>query len=148
MSKTYKAEDVDPLLADLYGQVEASLEVAKSATLRLEALEAEHRVTLEKVASMQKSARVALPEINPRVVDETLQQLEDLAIIKPEGREKIASDLASDPNNALRFMSRVLTLSAEAHSEGGGLPKSASTERPAAAESDPDGWNLVIEHGA
>jgi hypothetical protein len=143
--KTYPAADVDPILADLYSQVESALEVAKSATIRCEQLEAEHRVTLEKVATMQKTATKAM-EIDPMVVDETLQQLVDLSLIKPEGIEKIASDLTADPNNALRLMSRVLTLSAGAHNEGTGIPKSASIKDRSTV--DPDGWGLVLEHGA
>jgi len=76
--------------------------------------------------------------------------VEDLGVLQ-SGREKIAADLTADPNNALRLLTRVATLSAEAPQPGQGVPKSASafnTRPDATDEFVEDGWDLVLKHGA
>lgn len=145
MSATYLAADVDPIIQDLTSQVEAALLVAKSATDKLAAAEADRQIVLQKVANLRSS-----PALDPVLVDSTLNHLTDLAILLPGGHEKVASDLAADPNNALRFFSRVLTLSANAPQPGEGVPKSASAfnPNPSANDSVEDGWDLVLKHGA
>lgn len=137
MSTTYEAEKVDPIITDLYNQLENALLVAKNATERQLAGEAAHQVELQKVAHQ----RVA---VDPALVDNVLQTLEDLAIVRPEGREKLAADLSADPNNPLRFLQRVVTISAGPQ-EGTGIPKSATAVN---TEADPDGWDEVITKGA
>lgn len=145
MSNTYAAADVDPLLRDLTSQVESALLIAKAATDKLAAAEADRAVVLQKVANLQATAT---PSLNPSLIDQTLGTLEDLQILVG-GREKIAADLTADPNNALRLLSRVATLSAEAPQAGVGHPKSASAfnSKPGSG-SDSDGWDLVAKHGA
>lgn len=141
MPRTYNAEEVDPLLNDLFGQVETALGVAEDAHEKLAQLRQLHSVELQKVASN------LTPVLDPALVDSTLETLEDLAILSPEGREKIASDLIGDPNNALRFLTKVLTFSAAAPQEGSGIPKSASEKRTGRG-SDTEDWGSVIHNGA
>lgn len=127
------------------GRDKAALLVAKSATDKLAAFEAERKVMLEKVANL----RPQVLSLDPTLIDKALGQLEDMQILTG-GREKIAADLTADPNNALRLLSRVATLSVEAPQQGVGVPKTASAFNNAnqESESDPDGWNFVAKHGA
>lgn len=144
MSATYLAADVDPIIQDLTSQVEAALLVAKSATDKLAAAEADRQIVLQKVASLKSS-----PVFDPALVDKTLNHLTDLAILLPGGHEKVAARLLADPNDALRFLSDVLTLSANAPQPGEGVPKSASVfNNGSSQDEDPDGWGLCIKHGA
>lgn len=143
---TYPAAEVDPLIQDLTSQLEAALLVAQDATEKLAAVRAEQKVMLEKVASLKPQTL----SLDPTLIDQALGTLEDLAIMDPRGREKIAADLTADPNNALRLLERVVNLSAEAPQQGRGVPKNASAFNSASgeSESDPDGWNFVVKHGA
>jgi hypothetical protein len=146
MSRTYRAEDVDPLIQDLLKQADDALAVAQQAHQQLEqvkaAQESEKGVLLQKIAAFKETSA---PGLDAGLVDETLETLEDLAIISPGSREKNAAELMEDPNNALRILGRVLTLSAGAPSQGKGHPKSASSQT---TEEDPDGWTEVIRNGA
>ena len=144
---TYPASEVDPLIQDLTSQLEAALLVAQDATEKLAAVRAEQKVMLEKVAALKPQPF----SLDPKAIDQALDYLEDdLSILLPGGREKIAADLTADPNAALRLLTRVTTLSAAAPQQGVGLPKSASALNSASgdSESDPDGWNFVVKHGA
>jgi len=143
VSKIYNA---GTRLVSVRSQLEAALLVAQDATEKLAAVRAEQKVMLEKVASL----RPQTISLDPVQIDQALGTLEDLAILQPSGREKIAADLTADPNNALRLLSRVVTLSAEAPQQGRGLPKSASgfNAPTSSSDSDPDGWNFVVKHGA
>ena len=142
---TYPASEVDPLIQDLTSQLEAALLVAQDATEKLAAVRAEQKVMLEKVAALKPQPF----SLDPKAIDQALGQLEDMQILVG-GREKIAADLTADPNNALKLLSRVVNLSAAAPQQGVGLPKSASALNSASgdSESDPDGWNFVVKHGA
>lgn len=151
MDNTYKAEEVDGIIADLYRQLEGALEVAKSAHLLLASERSSHQVELEKVATTHREELTKAASANgldASLVDETMETLENLAILQAGGREKVASELMADPNNALRLVARVATLSAHPSNEGAGIPKSATAKKPDTNDPDGDGWDKVIEEGA
>ena len=101
-------------------------------------LAAQEKVVLEKVATHRGGLDEAL-------IAETLGQLSDMAMIAPGSVAKIASQLRSDPNGALRLAQRVATLSVPSHNEGRAVEKSAGHS---ASTSDPDGWGKVLSQGA
>ena len=153
MSTTAATED--PLLLETWKLAEDTLAVAegaearaKAATDRITVLEGELKaaeaklVTLEKVASAPQA-------LDATRIDETLDSLQDLAVIDPRGREKFAAALAADPNYALDLMVRVAQLSQTAPESGGGLQKTASLRDASGKGSkDPDGWGNVVTGGA
>jgi len=150
MSRTYNADEVDALVQDCMQAVTGALEVAEdahkqaAASDRRAAEERQRRETLE--AQQVTLQRVAAVTLDPKLVDETMETLEDLAFLDSRGREKIAGDLTRDPNNALILLSRIAALSADAPQQGKGVPKSASART--IPTNDPDGWGNVIRNGA
>ncbi len=131
------------ILQESLALVDQALGVCTQMEADHAALQAKHadteRVYLEKVAAMQKSP------LDSRLVDQTLQQLEELSLIDTKSRVKLASQLADDPNQALHLMQRLLSLSAPAHQEGQAIDKSADDHTP---PSDQDGWHEVVRKGA
>lgn len=111
---------------------------SENTQLRAKHAEAE-RVYLDKVAALQK------PGMDPALVHATLRQLQDLSLIDPAQSEKIASELVTDPNQALHLLQRLVSLSTPAHQEGRAVEKSADDHAPS---SDPDGWDEVRRKGA
>jgi hypothetical protein len=140
MLATYPAAEVDSLLNDMFGQVQDALGVAARSEEKVATLQ--HDIELQKVAA-------AKPTLDPVLVDQTLEALEDLQILRAGGREKMASDLVSDPNNALRLLTRVLPLSAEAPQSGSGIPKTASASRSTTIPGEqPEDWSSILRDGA
>ena len=142
MSDSYPKAEVDVLIKDLWAMAEDALSLAKRATTELTAEKASHEIRLEKVAN------ASVRGLDPSAIDETLQELVDLAILNPAGQEKVASDLAQNPNYALKLALHCAKLSTPGHEEGRGVSKSASTMRAPASGIDPDGWSNVLRNGA
>jgi hypothetical protein len=111
----------------------ARLEDDNSA-LRAKTAEQE-RVILEKVAASKA------PVLDPNLIDATLDALTSMSLMDPADHQKLAADLSSDPNAALRLAQRLVTLSVPAHQEGSAIDKSAGLT---GADVDPDGWHLCV----
>lgn len=93
-------------------------------------------VELQKVAG--DSSGKAL---NKELVERAVSQLVDAAYIDQGDREKVATALATDPNNAFGLVEFVVKNASNSYSEGRGVrtPLDNSIQ-----DSDPDGWNKCI----
>ncbi len=146
---TYPAAEFDQLLQDTWKLAESALAVATNKDAECTRLIAE-KVELEKVAAANKAAATRAEKpfaFDASRIDDTLDLLQDLAILKPEGREKIAAALIADPHNILDLLTKVATSSQLAPEQGRGLAKSASARATANASKDVDGWlNVTPEN--
>ena len=105
-----------------------------------EKLAKSEKILLQKVAST--GAR-----FDSEAIDSTLDRLVNLQLIHPEVRAKIASELARDPNTALKLCVKVAEALQNAPSEGGGIEKEASSSdhsKPGLTPEDPDGWEMAM----
>ena len=138
MSATLTNGDVQELLS----LVEDSLEQAKKAFTELRQIQ-DAKVELEKVASE------SMPKFSPGVVNKTVRMLVQHNFLPAVEQEKFASQLVEHPENALKLVQRLLTISAPAHDEGRGVPKSASTKTTdSPSAEDNSAWTKVIKEGA
>jgi DNA gyrase/topoisomerase IV subunit B len=146
----YKAADVDPIVQELLGVVEESLNMCKRAKdeaaawrKKAEELDSREKVTLEKVASL-----------DPEIIDQTLDSLQvhDYVPARDKaGREKMAKYLQQDPNNALLLAQKIIQFSARAPEEGRGVAKVATSGT--SGDDYPigwheDGWDKILREGA
>lgn len=152
MSQTYP----EGIVKDLIDIVEDTLTAYKSTQEELnnwkkKAQEVpKEKVILEKVAAT----------LDKHIIHQTLDYLENHAMIDPgdvKQREKMASFLEADPNNALLLAQRILQFSTPALSEGRGVSKSASAKHGSEINSTDagypegwleDGWDKVLSKGA
>ena len=135
----YTPETVEPLIADLLGNLEEALMLAKSATDEVAALKAAAAtaasvkpVVLEKVAS--------IPDED---ISASLSTLVDNGFLDSKDVAGVASAIKADPSVALKVASRIAILSAAPTSQGAGIAKSASAQEEASSI-DPDGWSDCI----
>ena len=135
----YTPETVEPLIADLLGNLEEALMLAKSATDEVAALKAAAAtaaavkpVVLEKVASIPDEDITA-----------SLSTLVDNGFLDSKDVAGVASAIKADPSVALKVASRIAILSAAPTSQGAGIAKSASAQVDAPSN-DPDGWSDCI----
>jgi hypothetical protein len=96
------------------------------------------RIVLEKVAAAKSHL------FDTRTLDLTLQRLEDLNVIDSQGREKLASQIKTNPNVILPFMIKLATTLMSAPGEGESIDKAASGQNELDPK-DPDGWGLFAQ---
>jgi hypothetical protein len=133
-------------IQELFQLVEDSLHQAKQAYIAL-AEERKEKVRLEKVASELPKTK----PIDPVLVNKTVSLLVRHDYLDPSQQEKFASDLAADPQNALKLANRIIEISAPTphyDSEGRGIPKQASTATPETERDDTSAWLKVVSEGA
>lgn len=131
----------DEVAQELLSLVEDSLLQAKKAYTELRDIK-EAKVELEKVAS------VSMPKFDSGMVNKTVKMLVRHNFLHADQQEKFASQLVEKPENALKLVQRLLEVSAPTHSEGRGIPKSASTNTNESSEEDNSLWTKVVKEGA
>lgn len=139
----YPAAEAEAIIQEVWQMAEDSLAVAKQATEEAAQLRAD-KVILEKVAS----ERPAEKPFTPQQIDQTLGVLEDLAIITPDTREKLAASLVAEPTGMLKLLEKVAQLSLPAPDSGEGVGKTASRKATPTQDEDPDGWGEIVRLGA
>jgi hypothetical protein len=154
----YRAEDIEPLHAEIADALEkaAAQNVAlaeENAQLKKKAEEGsgQEKVLLQKIAALEQAPAIqVLPEED---INSFLDVLERNDQLHPSNRAKVASALRANPAFALQLAARVSTFSADAHSEGSGLPKDASHDVTENLEEDllrkeRELWAKVASQGA
>jgi len=118
------------LLAQQSEQKKIAAKEQENATLRQQLADQE-RVILEKVAKQRV--------LNPIELDRLFDQFENLNILTPKERVKLASHIQRDPNLLLPMFQKAAEMLTKAPGEGSGLDKEDGSQ-PGGGK-DPDGWD-------
>lgn len=107
----------------------------KALDAQIQTLQGE-KVTLQKVASGRSP-------IDVDRLQEAVTTLVAAGFLPEDQREKLASECAEDPNRLIDVVHSFSAPLAGIHGQGFGVEKGAFAH----AESDPDGWDAVVNEG-
>ena len=133
---------MNPLANGLNQVLDATLSTMESVAATCEELQTENSILQQKLAEQERiyleKVASSRPVLSNDKIDRVLDRLENLHLVPAEWRPKIASQLKADPNAALGLIMQLTDTYMPAHSEGGGIAKSAADHT--ISDSDPDGW--------
>jgi Mg2+ and Co2+ transporter CorA len=135
---------VMPILEEALGLAEAAIMAQQEEQQKIAAKERDivslrqqiadqERVILEKVANQQI--------INPLELERLLDQFEDLHILSPKERVKLAAHVQRNPSLIIPVFQKAADMLSKAPSEGAGIAKEESGI--AKEDEDVDGWGMV-----
>lgn len=161
MPEAYPAAELDPILSDLLGALDANVTAVKTASEQLaeirQQLEAERQKSAQlekqlKTATKQPAEDIVLRKVasfDGQKIDQVVNYLVEQQIIKtPEDGVKLASELRRNPEMALDLVTRIASFhESPAPAMGAGVNKQANE----LTTSDPDttfkGATLVDSEG-
>ncbi len=156
------ADQVKPLVADLFAALEKSASDlatahAENEQLRVKLAAAEEsKVTLEKVASAPPAVPAKF-QFSADTISKTVDAMVKAGFCRPEFSGRLASDLLADPSNALDVLERISEISTDTVPTGravkrasamGGNAPAADGSTPAGDEEPEEDWRVMVRDGA